>query len=181
MAPTAAALMPSVLCCLLLVVQATGCVEEACKRIAVAKDSGVSHDFCVRVLQSDTAGATTDRRGLAAIAGKVGSRKAKSVLAKINKLREEARGRAKMPLRDCRELYHEAVDNLSAAAAAAKACRYADANIKFSAGIDAARTCEDGFSEKKIKSPLAAENRALSQISAIGTALTSEMINPLAC
>lgn len=171
MAPTRASLLP-VLSFLLLAALASASVEDICKKITTVDHAGVKYDFCVKSLKADPSSATADERGIAVIAGHLGSNKARSTLAKINSLLKTAPKPLSIPLKDCQELYDESVDKLSAAADAAKANKYSDANIFFVFGMDTATTCETGFKEKKLSSPLVADDNELFQLCAIGTAIT---------
>ncbi|MQM06163.1 hypothetical protein Taro_038988 [Colocasia esculenta] len=155
---------------LLLATMASASIQEVCTKAAAG--GNVNRDTCIKILGSAPGASTADDRGLAVIAGNLGAAHAQATLPTINNLLRSAGSATKGPLQDCQELYGDAVDNLKSAADSAGRDRFDDANIHFSAGIDAATTCEDGFSERNVASPLAAADSKLLLLSIVGVAIT---------
>ncbi|MCD9641163.1 hypothetical protein HAX54_027109, partial [Datura stramonium] len=71
-------------------------------------------------------------------------------------------------LRDCFELYSDAITSIKLAMKSYNTKKYYDANIQISSIMDAATTCEDGFKEKNdLVSPLTERNEITFQLSAM--------------
>ena len=175
MAPTVSptfTVLSFLLCLLLVLVVASATPEEICTKIVYEKHASVNYDFCVRILKTDPASATADERGIAVIAGMLGCKQARTTLSKIDALLKTASIPLTAPLTDCKEVYDEAADRLLDASAAAEEGNYSDANAYFTSGMDAADTCGDGFSLENLRSPLEEDDNNMTQICAIGTALT---------
>ncbi|MQM06161.1 hypothetical protein Taro_038990 [Colocasia esculenta] len=149
---------------------ASASIEEVCRKAAAG--GRVNRGSCNKILRAAPGASAADDRGLAVIAGNLGAAHARATLPTINKLLRSAGPATKGPLQDCKELYGNAVDDLKSAAASARSNRFADANIRFSAAMDASATCEDGFSEKNVKSPLTAADSKLLLLATVGAAIT---------
>lgn len=77
----------------------------------------------------------------------------------------------KMYLNDCFELYSDAIPTLKQTVRDYKLKRYEEANIEMSAVMDSAVTCEDGFGERSIVSPLTKRSNDTFQLSAIALSI----------
>ncbi|KAK3023156.1 hypothetical protein RJ639_043434 [Escallonia herrerae] len=85
-------------------------------------------------------------------------------LLKVNKLDPYV----KACLRDCFDLYSDAIPSLKEAMKYYSSKRYDDANVQISSVMDAATTCEDGFNEKEgVVSPLTKRNNLTFELSAM--------------
>ncbi|XP_073013097.1 pectinesterase inhibitor 12-like [Typha latifolia] len=98
--------------------------------------------------------------------------RAKSEVRKILKA-ETMNHYVKSCLETCRNLYSDCISTLADSIKAIKSGRYEDAKIWISSAVDAPGTCEDGFKEGSLKSPLTKDNGALFNLTAIALAVTS--------
>ncbi|KAE8804233.1 putative invertase inhibitor [Hordeum vulgare] len=151
-------------------------LDEACKAVG-ASNRGVRYDYCVKFFQACKGSATADRRGLAVIAAKIIRAAAVDNGKRIATIKA-SRGDDKRilgPLADCDELYSSAVDQLDAAARAIASGNLQDAVTNLSAAADAPQTCEDGFRELGVSSPLAAEDSEFSKECSIALSVTNTL------
>ncbi|XP_028782484.1 putative invertase inhibitor [Neltuma alba] len=77
-------------------------------------------------------------------------------------------------LKDCLELYSDAITTVEEAIGDYRRKRYVDSNAKVSSVLDASSTCEDGFKEnsRRVVSPLTKRNNHTFQLSAIALSIT---------
>ncbi|CAA7017609.1 unnamed protein product [Microthlaspi erraticum] len=141
-------------------------IQDSCKKIA-AKDPQIKYNFCVQSLTSDPQSkAATTVEGLLLASTKNAASKminVKGIVVNILKNKQASKG-IEGPLKDCVELYTDAIGSLNDALASAKSGDYSSANVNLSAALDAPNTCETGFKEgKHLKSPVTNENNILFQ------------------
>ncbi|CAN8267235.1 unnamed protein product [Cochlearia groenlandica] len=150
-------------------------IQDSCKK-AAAKDPELKYAFCVQSLQEDPQSKTaTTLEGLLIASTQNAASKTANVKAVVEKIlmdKQASRG-IEMPLRDCVEVYADAIDSCNEAVANAKSRDYRTANVKLSAAMDAPSTCETGFEETKRKSPVTSENNVLVQKILIPLAFTN--------
>uniref|UniRef100_A0A0D9W8Q9 Pectinesterase inhibitor domain-containing protein n=1 Tax=Leersia perrieri TaxID=77586 RepID=A0A0D9W8Q9_9ORYZ len=143
---------------------------------------GNAYSYCIKFFQSDRGSAAADKYGLAAIAVKISTATAKATGKRIEELeRSETDKRRKGCLSACEEVYDSAVDSLRDAADGIKsrdAGGLKDAVSKLSAARDTPDTCEQGFRELGLASPLGAEDEEFDKQSAIALAVTSAIAPP---
>ncbi|KAF7018630.1 hypothetical protein CFC21_031898 [Triticum aestivum] len=136
-------------------------LEDTCKSFA-AGHPGIGYDYCIKFFQASKDSATADKRGLAVIASKLAGAAANSIVKRIHPLMaSEKDKRIQMALRDCDQLYSLAVDELDGAAkgvAAGSPRGKADAAAYVDGALGAPRTCETGFGEMGVESPLVKED-----------------------
>jgi len=136
-------------------------LEDACKSFA-AKNPGTGYAYCIKYFQADKGSASADKRGLAAIAVKLTGAAAKSTAKHIAALRASEKDKKRLAgLKDCSEVYTQAVDQTGVAAkgiASGTPRGRADAVTALSAVEDAPGTCEQGFQDLGVPSPLASED-----------------------
>ncbi|GAB2291568.1 hypothetical protein Dimus_025822 [Dionaea muscipula] len=84
---------------------------------------------------------------------------------------QKAQAVAAAALSDCYELYSDSILTLKDAARDYKAKRFMDANVKVSSVIDDSVTCEDGFADGGVASPLTKPNNVTFQLSAIALSI----------
>ncbi|EAZ31789.1 hypothetical protein OsJ_15941 [Oryza sativa Japonica Group] len=140
-------------------------VDDACTSFA-ASHADIGYAYCVRFFQSDEGSATADR----------GTAKR---IADLQDLERDKR--RKDCLSACGEVYDSAVDSLDEAAkgiASRSADGLRDAVTVLSAALDTPDTCEDGFRELGLASPLVAEDEEFSKESAIALGVTSALSPP---
>ena len=77
----------------------------------------------------------------------------------------------KAGLEDCLELYSDSISTVGEAARDYRAKRMDDANIKISSVMDDCCTCEDGFHDVGVASPLTTQNNSTFQLSAIALSI----------
>lgn len=151
----------------------TSVLEDTCKR-AAASSPNIGYNFCVTSLRADPRSKNADLAGLGLIALDL-------VSSKTTQARSHAKDLLRNPvlvsdkkqcLQQCLELYDDAIDTLKRCKDAYNAKRYGDVNIWVSGAIDDSGTCEEGFKESGLVSPLTQENHDLTQLGLIVLAIT---------
>ncbi|KAJ8428182.1 hypothetical protein Cgig2_015623 [Carnegiea gigantea] len=79
----------------------------------------------------------------------------------------------KKGLEDCLNLYSNSISTLDEVARDYRAQRFDDANAKISSVMDSSTTCEDGFQDVGVASPLTKQNKHVFQLCAITLAIIS--------
>ncbi|KAL9224190.1 hypothetical protein vseg_000252 [Gypsophila vaccaria] len=74
-------------------------------------------------------------------------------------------------LSDCLEMYLDSIETLFEAARDFRAKRYNDANVKISGVMDDTSTCEQGFQDVEVYSPLTTQNNDAFQLCAIALSI----------
>ncbi|XP_010906022.1 putative invertase inhibitor [Elaeis guineensis] len=147
-------------------------VMETCKTIA-ASNPNINYNFCIATLSADPRSALADTQGLAIIATKLIKANATSTELTISNLLKKTTDNATSQcLSDCSSMYSGLVDTLNDAISAITSKHYLDANSDLSAAIDVSITCETGFAELKVKSPLTKENDDSRKLSTLALAIT---------
>ncbi|KAM3370115.1 hypothetical protein ACQJBY_017787 [Aegilops geniculata] len=153
-------------------------VEDACKSFA-AGNPGIGYDYCIKFFQASKESATADKRGLAVIASKLTGAAAKSTVKRIHALKASEKDKhIRSGLDDCAELYSQAVDELDGAAkgiAAGTPRGKVDAVTYLTGASGAPDTCETGFSEIGVKSPLTAEDSEFTKEVSIALVITNSL------
>ncbi|KAG9456390.1 hypothetical protein H6P81_000898 [Aristolochia fimbriata] len=155
-------------------------VQQICNR-AAESISSFDYDFCLTSLQSK--GASADIKRLGIIATSSARSKAKDAGKKVDKLLSKSPDDlyVKTRLRDCKEMYSEAMDALKEAERAINSKNYMDGNEYLNAALDSIVTCEDSWQEEPGHvSPLPSDqNQHLEQLCQIGLSITSSLIAPV--
>jgi pectinesterase inhibitor-like protein len=170
--------LSSLVLLLVLVSSSASVLDDTCKSFG-ANQKDIGYDYCIKFFQSDKGSATADKRGLAVIAAKITRATASSTDKRIAALKASVKDKkVRSGLDDCDELYSDAVDELDVAAkgvAAGTAQGLADAVTNLSAAADAPDTCETGFQELGVKSPLAAEDSEFNRQVSVALVVTSSL------
>ncbi|KAG7026059.1 hypothetical protein SDJN02_12557, partial [Cucurbita argyrosperma subsp. argyrosperma] len=153
----------------------TPLIHKTCNKI-VRQDPNVSFNFCLTSLQfaiKHSYYVDLRRLGLLSI-GLVCS----NVTNTYHFITELIRNKnldssIKLCLVDCLELYSDAISTMKLAMRNYRLRRYNDANVAISAVMDAAETCENGFKEKKVNSPLKKRDEDVFELGAIVLAIMS--------
>ncbi|EMS55196.1 Putative invertase inhibitor [Triticum urartu] len=159
---------------LLVSSSAASTLDDTCKSVS-ASNRDLGYDYCVKFFKACKDSATADKRGLAVIATKIIRAAAVNTgrrIATIKASHGDDR-RIQGPLADCDELYSSAVDQLDAAARGISSGKFQDALTNLSAAADAPQTCEEGFRELGVSSPLADEDSKFSKECSIALAVTN--------
>ena len=167
----------ALLCFLVILNQSSSLVNasvtETCKTVA-ASSPNINYDFCVATLSADPGSASADTQGLAVIATKLTKANATSTESTISILLKNSKDSAtKECLSDCSSSYSDLVDTLNDTVSAITSKRYFDAKTYLSAAVDVGDECENGFVEKKVKSPLTKENNDSRALSLVSLAITN--------
>ncbi|KAJ0968172.1 hypothetical protein J5N97_025089 [Dioscorea zingiberensis] len=150
-------------------------VSETCKRCTDG-DPTVSFNFCMDTLSSIPKSHKSDLKGLALISVKLSMKNATQIKSQVKELLKEAKTRDKYMkscLETCEELYSDAIAALRDSVKAIKAKRFDDALTYLSAVVDTPGTCEDGFSEGGIISPMMKENKIFFALSSMSLSISS--------
>ncbi|XP_038906889.1 putative invertase inhibitor [Benincasa hispida] len=149
---------------------------KTCKTIS-DQDPNISFNFCLTSLVPAATkhghGATTLRR-LGLITIYLIRRNVSSTRHHIKNLRrnkEPGDPLVKSCLADCLELYSDAALTMKQARKDYKARRYDDASSMISSVMDDCSTCEDGFKEEGVISPLTNRNHNAFELSAIALSI----------
>ncbi|RWR89130.1 putative invertase inhibitor [Cinnamomum micranthum f. kanehirae] len=151
----------------------TSVLEDTCKRAAESSPN-ISYNFCVSSLRADPRSTNADLAGLGLIALDLVSLKATQASSHAKDLLRNPGlvSDKKQCLQQCLELYDDAMDTLKRCRDAYSGKRYKDVNIWVSGAMDNSDTCEDGFKESGLASPLTQENHDLTQLGSIVLAIT---------
>lgn len=155
-------------------------VRKTCKKCS-SGDPNVNYTLCVDSLNSIPKSHHASLKGLGVISTKLVLSKASPIKSKIKRLLKDdaahhssnTSARIRSCLKTCHELYSDSVPTLKDAARAIRARRYDDANVGLSSVVDAPGTCEDGFAEAKVASPLTEENREFFGRAVIALSITA--------
>ncbi|CAL9747736.1 unnamed protein product [Musa acuminata subsp. burmannicoides] len=148
-------------------------VEKACRDAANSSPT-IKYDFCVAALRSYPGSRSADKKGLAVIAASLTKDKATSVSAKVKSLLAKASDKKKKQcLESCESVYEDVLSDLDTSIPAIKEGRLGDAKTYLSAAVDGPSTCEEGFEELQVPSPLTKEDSDLTQICIIALAFTN--------
>ncbi|XP_059643558.1 putative invertase inhibitor [Cornus florida] len=144
-------------------------INTTCKQCA-DKSTILNCDFCVSSLQAVPISHATNLQGLVIIAMGLANQNATNTVSSIDTMMgSEAFDPFAMGcLKDCSELYTNAVTTLKYSLKAFLLEDYATANVLVSGVMEAAVTCEEGFTEKEGEvTPLTKENYNLFELSDI--------------
>uniref|UniRef100_A0A9I9DEM2 Pectinesterase inhibitor domain-containing protein n=1 Tax=Cucumis melo TaxID=3656 RepID=A0A9I9DEM2_CUCME len=150
-------------------------IQETCKKSAESTPN-LTYKFCVTSLESDRRSRSANLHKLGLISIDLLRHNVTSTRREIKKLLRNKKMEEfiKGCLKDCVELYSDAVPTLKEAKREYKNRNYKDSNIKVSSIMEAPTTCENGFKEKEgIVSPLTNNNSNVFQLAA----LTLSIIN----
>ncbi|KDP45958.1 hypothetical protein JCGZ_11861 [Jatropha curcas] len=155
-------------------------LNRTCKRCA-EKSSSFIYEFCQTSLDVIPASHVTNLQGIAVISMELALENATTTIANIKSLFDM---KSFSPytlacLQDCLELYSDAIVALVDGVAAFLTGKYHVSNVKISAVMEAATTCEEGFTQKKGEvSPLTLENFNLFNLCDIALCIIHWLILP---
>ncbi|CAL5030365.1 unnamed protein product [Urochloa decumbens] len=157
----------------------TSVLQDTCKSFA-AKHTDIGYDYCIKFFQADKgSAAAADKRGLAAIAVKIVGAVSKSTTKRIAALRASEKDKRRLEcLSSCAEVYSDAVAEIAVAAqgiASGTASGLGEAVTALSAVLDAPSTCEQGFVELNVPSPLAAEDAEFGKEASVALSVTAAL------
>ncbi|GAV71802.1 PMEI domain-containing protein [Cephalotus follicularis] len=149
-------------------------INATCKKCA-QNDPNLSYNFCVNSLQAAPNSHRANLRKLGTISIKLIENNVTDTTSFINVLMRNKKldPFERACLNDCLELYSDAITTVKKAIKGYQSKQYDDANIELSSVMDASTTCEDGFKEEYVVSPLAKRNSATFQLSAIALSITN--------
>ncbi|CAL9047779.1 putative invertase inhibitor [Musa acuminata AAA Group] len=148
-------------------------VEKAC-RDAANSSPNINYDFCVAELLPYPGSGSADQKSLTVIAATLAKDKTTSASAKVKSLLARTSDpKTKQGLESCGSVYEDLFSDLNTSIPAIKEGRLVDAKTYLSAAVDAPDTCEDGFKELKVPSPLTKEDSDLTQMCTIALAFTN--------
>ncbi|RRT49371.1 hypothetical protein B296_00009618 [Ensete ventricosum] len=148
-------------------------VEKAC-RDAANRNPKINYDFCVAELRPYPGSQVGDQKWLAVIAANLTKDRTTSAIDKVKSLLARASdAKTKQCLESCESVFEDLLSHLITAIPAIEEGRLGDAKAYLSAAVDAPDTCEQGFEELKVPSPLTDEDSELTQITTIALAFTN--------
>jgi pectinesterase inhibitor-like protein len=170
--------LPGLVLLLLLVSSSASVLDDTCKSFG-ANHKDIGYDYCIKFFQADKGSATADKRGLAVIASKIIKATASSTGKRIAAVKASVKDKkVRSGLDDCHDVYSEAVDELDAAVKGVEAGTpqgLKDAVTNLSGAMDAPQTCETGFQELGLQSPLAAEDSEFTREVSVALVITSSL------
>ncbi|XP_042506224.1 putative invertase inhibitor [Macadamia integrifolia] len=152
-----------------IAIAAADLIHETCQKCA-ERSPILSYDLCVSSLQAIPPSHTASLPELAVISVKLALVNATATLWSIQKLLENEASDPNLmgSLKDCQELYSDAVPTLENSITAFKRLDYRSGNVLITAAMDAATTCEGGFDV----SPLTKQNYDFFQLCDIVLVIT---------
>ncbi|KAK9144825.1 hypothetical protein Sjap_004728 [Stephania japonica] len=149
-------------------------ITDTCGKI-VAKDPNVELQFCIKTLESDpTSHGSKDLQALGESTINLIKAKATGIISTIEKLNSSTTDpKVQKALQDCEETYSDALDDIGEAYGSFVNFDYGSANIKLSATLDDASTCQGSFKDVGAQFPLVDETKYFSEIVDIGLAITN--------
>ncbi|KAJ9188577.1 hypothetical protein P3X46_003922 [Hevea brasiliensis] len=147
-------------------------IQETCRKCA-RNDPNIYYSFCVASLQASPDAHSANLRQLGIISLKLTRVNVTDTRHYIKELLKNKRldPNFRACLNDCLDLYSDANSTLKQAIKDYKSNHYEDANIAVSSVTDASTTCEDGFKEMGIVSPLTGRNNNTFELSAIALSI----------
>ncbi|GJN26601.1 hypothetical protein PR202_gb14545 [Eleusine coracana subsp. coracana] len=150
-------------------------LQDTCKSIA-ASHRDIGYDYCLSFFQADKGSAAADKRGLAAIAVRIAGAAARNTAGHIASLKRSTKDKSvAQGLADCAEVYSSAVSDSRQAAQGIASGNVGDAVALLSAVLNAPDTCDQGFEDLKVSSPLAADDDAFRKEATIALFTTSAL------
>ncbi|CAN4126009.1 unnamed protein product [Withania somnifera] len=154
-------------------------IENSCRSCS-KDDPNIKYGFCTSSLQAAPASQCASLGGLGMISIRLIRYNVTDTRCHVKILLKDKNldPYVKSCLRDCLELYSDAIPSIKLAMKSYNLRKYYDANIQISSVMDAATTCEDGFKEKDgVVSPLTKRNEITFQLSAIALSLMNLIKN----
>ncbi|CAL9172804.1 unnamed protein product, partial [Musa hybrid cultivar] len=146
---------------------------KAC-RDAANSSPNINYDFCVAELLPYPGSGSADQKSLTVIAATLAKDKTTSASATVKSLLARTSDpKTKQGLESCGSVYEDLFSDLNTSIPAIKEGRLVDAKTYLSAAVDAPDTCEDGFKDLKVPSPLTKEDSDLTQMCTIALAFTN--------
>ncbi|OIW00198.1 hypothetical protein TanjilG_29188 [Lupinus angustifolius] len=143
-------------------------ITETCKNT-------LHSQTCISSLTSVPGSNTADPKGLAKIAINVTLAEGSKILAYVHELKssdESKKSDISSVLNDCDEEYTEAMENLKESATALDKGDYKKVNMLLSTAMTNGNTCEEGFKDLEITSPLTKRNSYFSELCSNVLAIT---------
>jgi pectinesterase inhibitor-like protein len=153
-------------------------LQDSCKSFA-AKHLDIGYDYCIKFFQADKGSATADKRGLATIAVKLTGVASRSTTKHIAALKSSEKDKKRLKcLSSCADVYSSAVSEITVAAkgiSSGTASGREDAVTALSAVLNAPSTCEQGFKELHVPSPLVAEDAEFTKKASVALSVTAAL------
>ncbi|XP_044970601.1 pectinesterase inhibitor 12-like [Hordeum vulgare subsp. vulgare] len=158
----------------LLVSSNASTLDDTCKSIGASKKD-IGYDYCIKFFQANNESATADKRGLVVIGTKITRAEATNIRKRIDALKASVITDKKVSgrLSDCRVNYTAVQRWLEVAAKSIKSGNLQEVKTILTNVILGTDTCEEGFRELGVPSPLAAEDAEFSKDCSIALAITT--------
>ncbi|CAO2841656.1 unnamed protein product [Amaranthus hypochondriacus] len=168
-------IIPSSILTLLLLtntVESTNLINQTCK-ISSMSDPNINFDFCIDAFHKSPSSFDANLNRLGLISINLVKHNVNDTIIFAKTLLENFRGDnfTREGLEDCVEVYEDSFVTLYESARDYRGARFNDANIKVSSVIDASSTCEDGFGDFGVVSPLTKQNNHTFQLCAISLSI----------
>lgn len=136
-------------------------------------DPNINFDFCIDAFHKSPSSFDANLNRLGLISINLVKHNVNDTIIFAKTLLENFRGDnfTREGLEDCVEVYEDAFVTLYESARDYRGARFNDANIKVSSVIDASSTCEDGFGDFRVVSPLTKQNNHTFQLCAISLSI----------
>ncbi|KAL2936495.1 putative invertase inhibitor [Bienertia sinuspersici] len=137
-------------------------------------DPTIDYKFCIQAFDSSPSSQSANRTRLGLISINLAKHNVSGTTTIIKNLlnnKKKVDDHTKAGLRDCLELYSDSITTLSKAARDYRATRINSANVKISSVMEASTTCEQGFKDVNVASPLTKNNNDTFQLCAIALSI----------
>ncbi|KAK9697362.1 hypothetical protein RND81_08G032800 [Saponaria officinalis] len=150
----------------------THLINQTCKNSSLT-DPNINYTFCIKAFHTSPSSRTANltRLGLISINLLKHNVTNTTHLTKTLLGRHRLNKKTNIALSDCLELYSDSISTLFEAARDFRAKRYDDANVKISGVMDDSSTCEQGFEDLEVYSPLSKHNSDAFQLGAIALSI----------
>ncbi|XP_074284421.1 putative invertase inhibitor [Silene latifolia] len=153
-------------------VNSNNLINQTCKNSSM-NDPNINYNFCIKAFHSSPSSRDANLTRLGLISINLVKHNSSNTTSFIKTLigNHVLDSITKKGLKDCLELYSNSVSTLFEAARDFRAKRLDDANVKVSSVMDDCSTCEDGFDDIGVFSPLTKQNNDTFQLSAIALSI----------
>lgn len=161
-------------------ITANNLISETCKK-AAQNDPNLSYKFCLTSLQAAPNSPGADLRQLGLISMKLVQHNVTNTSRYIKHLlkNKQLDKFVRAGLYDCLDLYTDAKPTIKQAIKDYRMKHNEDANILVSSIVDASTTCEDGFEERQLVSPLTKRNNETFQLCIIALSIINMVSSSL--
>ncbi|XP_021853593.2 putative invertase inhibitor [Spinacia oleracea] len=153
-------------------VESTNLINQTCMTSSIS-DPNINYNFCINAFQTAPSSLNANLTRLGLISINLVKHNVNSTTFLVQTLLENNKvdNCTKSGLEDCLQLYSNSMFTIREVARDYRARRLNGANVKLSSVMEASTTCEDGFKDVGVGSPLTKHNNDTFQLSAIALSI----------